>query len=109
MSKVKVSKGELEAEVEYDFGAAYASAAEEVKISIFRQAATVTLQANLRRALVDGANSVKLQAIADSWVPGTVTRVRRDPKERIVEAYQGMSSEERKELIAQLKAASKAE
>lgn len=111
-AKIKDEAGnvveERTGEVDYDFGENVADAAknfgEDVVFSQFKQAAIISLQSVMRRAIQGGKTGKDLQEAVSAWKPGMKTITRKSPQEKVQEAFATMSAEDRKELLKQLKA-----
>ena len=101
--------GEKQGTVTFDFGENIEQSASmfggEVVHSQFKQAAIVALQGVLRRGIQSGKEGADLQAIADNWRPGVKTTTRKSAQEKISDAFGGLSDEEKKELLKQLRQA----
>lgn len=99
--------GSEEVSVEYDFGANTAEAVElfgdDVVHTNFRGSSIVTLQENLRRWKESGLSSDGVQAKADEWKPGVVTRTPGASfKNKVAEKFAGMDAEEQEKFMAML-------
>ncbi len=98
------------ATVEYDFGDDLASAAEmfgdDVIFSRFVAAATVDLQALIRRNL-KGENpksEAEIQELVSEWQPGVSTRTRKSPLEKAAAAMDALTDDEKAALLESLAA-----
>ena len=98
------------ATVSFDFGDDLESAVEkfggDVIFSRFKAAATVDLQALIRRNL-KGENpkdEKEIQALVDEWQPGVSTRTRKSPQQKAQEAVDALSDDEKEALLASLMA-----
>ena len=94
--------------VVFDFGDNLAGAAEnfgdDVVFSRFKSAATVDLQALIRRNLT-GENPKtedEIQALVSEWKPGVSTRVRISAKDKATRAIDALSEEDRAALLETL-------
>jgi len=97
--------------IPFNFGANLDEAVElygeDVVFQKYRQAAVVDLQAAIRRHLqpdAEGKSKTDEEIITalSEWKPGLVTRTRKSPKEKALEALQKMSEEDRAALMAEL-------
>ena len=105
-------------EVEYDFGDNMAEAAEkfgdDVVYTRFKAAATIDIQAIIRRHLTatdkDGKpvpkTSEQIQEIVKAWVPGVSQRVRKTDKQKAAELLGKLDPAALAELLASLQTAS---
>lgn len=99
------------ATVSYDFGDDLDSAAErfgpDVIFSRFVAAATVDLQALIRRSLKgENPKSPKeIQKLVNDWRPGVSTRVKKSPQQKAQEAVDALSDDEKAALLESLMAA----
>lgn len=99
------------ATVKYDFGDTLEAASEkfgdDVIFSRFVAAATVDLQALIRRNL-KGENpksEKEIQALVNEWQPGVSTRTRKSPQEKAAAAIEALTDEQKAELLESLMAA----
>lgn len=99
---------EINAEATYDFGdnlkAATDKFGEEIVFARFRSAARVDLQALIRRNIT-GKEPIlgkALQEAVAKWTPGAA-KPRKSKSEKAAEAFDELSDEEKKDLLAQLK------
>jgi len=99
------------ATVKYDFGDNLDDAAEkfggDVIFSRFVAAATVDLQALIRRGL-KGENpksEKEIQALVNEWQPGVSTRTRKSPQEKAQLAIDALTEDEKAALLESLMAA----
>lgn len=99
------------ATVTYDFGDDLDEAVElfgaDVVYSRFVSAATVDLQALIRRNLggEEPKTEEEIQELVSEWKPGVSTRKRKSAKEKAAEAIDALSEEERQALLESLMAA----
>ncbi len=115
-AKAGTSDDAPSASVEYDFGDDLAGAAElfgdDVVFSRFVSAATVDLQALIRRHLSsedkEGNSTAKseedIQALVAEWKPGVSTRVRVSASEKAQRAVDNLSDDEKAALLESLMA-----
>jgi len=96
------------ATVNYDFGDDLDGAVDlfgaDVIFSRFAAAATVDLQALIRRHL-KGENpksEKEIQVLVSEWKPGTSTRVRKTPQQKAQEAVEALSDDEKAALLESL-------
>ncbi len=100
------------ASVEYDFGENLAEAAElfgdDVVFSRFVSAATVDLQALIRRNLTleEPKTEEEIQALVAEWKPGVSTRKRVSASEKAQRAVDALSEDEKAALLESLMAES---
>jgi len=98
------------AAVEYDFGDTLAEAAEyfgdDVVFSRFVSAATVDLQALIRRNLTleEPKTEEEIQALVAEWKPGVSTRKRVSAAEKAQRAVDNLSDAEKAALLESLMA-----
>jgi len=99
------------ATVSYDFGDNLDDAAErfggDVIFSRFKAAATVDLQALIRRNLKgeNPKNQKEIQVLVDEWQPGVSTRSRKSPQEKAQIAIDALSEDQKAALLESLMAA----
>jgi hypothetical protein len=99
------------ATVTFDFGDDLDGAVElfgaDVVFSRFVSAATVDLQALIRRNLSgeEPKSEEEIQGIVSEWRPGVSTRKRKSAKEKAAEAIDALSDDERQALLDSLMAA----
>ena len=98
------------ATITYDFGDDLDAAVErfgaDVIFSRFVAAATVDLQALIRRNL-KGENpksESEIQGLVDEWSPGISTRARKSPQEKAQAAIDALSDDEKATLLESLMA-----
>ena len=107
--KIKATdpKSETSVEVSYDLGENLGDATnkfgEEVIFSYYKQKAVITLQAFVRGKVRAGLNQEQIQTALDTYKLGVVQRSHKDPKEKLMKMFAGMSSEEQKEFLKALK------
>jgi len=109
----KVQDSDRVVTVSYDFGKTLQDSismfGEDVVHSRFVAAAVIDLQSLIRRGIrPDKEGNTKtdeqIAAMAASWKPGVKQISRKSPQDKIKDAFSGLSDEQRKELLAQLKA-----
>jgi hypothetical protein len=99
------------ATVTYDFGDDLDAAVElfgaDVIFSRFVAAATVDLQALIRRSIKgeNPKNAREIQALVTEWKPGVSTRVKKSPQQKAQEAVDALSDNEKAALLESLMAA----
>ena len=99
--------GDEEISVAYNFGENTAEAVElfgdDVIFTNFRGSSIVTLQENLRRWKESGLSPEAIQAKADEWKPGVVTRTPGASfKNKVAEKFAGMNAEEQEAFMSML-------
>ena len=114
MSEIEVSaragtdEDSPSATVVFDFGDNLDEAAEnfggDVVFSRFKSAATVDLQALIRRNLTleTPKTEEEIQVLVSEWKPGVSTRTRVSAKEKATRAIDALSDEDRAALLEQL-------
>lgn len=102
---VSAKKDGSEATISYDFGASLAEVTErygeDVVFGKFLAQCKIDLQAVMRRYLTAGKDCAELTGI---WKPGITLERIADPKASMKNAFTKMSEEEKKAIIAELKA-----
>lgn len=93
--------------IDYNYGSSLAEAielfGEELVFSIYEDAMRVKVQAPVRGMLSNGTADEEIQKAMASWHPGQTVRAKRDPKETVKALFAGMSPEEKKAFIGELK------
>ena len=109
-AKAGTSDDAPSASVEFDFGDTLADAAElfgeDVVFSRFVSAATVDLQALIRRNLTleEPKSEEEIQELVAEWKPGVSTRVRVSASEKAQRAVDALSDAEKTALLQSLMA-----
>lgn len=110
-AKAGTAEDSPSATVTFDFGDNLGEASElfgeDVVFSRFKSAATVDLQALIRRSLIgeNPKSEEDIQALVSEWKPGVSTRTRISAKEKATRAVDALSDADRQELLDQLMAA----
>ena len=94
--------------VEYDFGKTLAESVEkfgeEVVHNNFQAQAVISLQSLLRRGIKGEKNDEEIAKMASEWMPGMKTVTRKSAQEKVKDAFAGMTDEDRKALLKELRA-----
>ena len=106
--QAKVGDGEPVV-VDYDFGDDLAGMVdnftESVTFNKAKSAMVVDLQAFIRRQINADKNPADIQEAANGWKPSDQTRTKKSAKDKVVGLLEGMSEEDRAELIREMQAA----
>ena len=92
---------------EYDLGEniqdAISKFGEDVVFSYYKQKAVITIQSAIRGWIRAGKTSEEIQEKLNAYVLGVSHRTRKDPKEKLLDLFKGMTTEEKKEFLRTLK------
>ena len=98
--------------VQYDFGDTVEESVNlfgaDVVHSRFLSAAVVDLQALIRRGIKAGKSDEEIAQMVAAWKPGVKTVTRKAPTEKIKDIFAGLSPEQKKEMLKQLREEMKA-
>lgn len=101
------TKTPLEATIDWDPGADLEEAADmygaETVFDLYKRAAVIKLQAQMRGRLEQGASQEEIEAEFTDWRPDVDRTRERDPKAVILQAFNKLSDEEREALFARLR------
>lgn len=93
--------------VTYPVGKTLADAVEKFGeddvFSRFCAALTVTVQGVTRNWWVKGKTPEEIQKMLETWKPGIISMIARDPKASIIANFGKLSEKERAEILAELK------
>ena len=109
VSVKKEVEGELKtASISYDFGANVEEMIEKFKGDVVftnaRANMKITAQGAMRRYLVAGKSQDEITSLMASWIPGVALERTVDPVALLMGKWGSMTDEEKKEVLAKLKA-----
>ena len=93
--------------VDYNFGKTLKESidlfGEDVVHNNFQAQAVISLQSLLRRGIKGEKNDEEIAKMAMDWKPGMKTVTRKSAQEKIKDAFGGMTDEDRKALLKELR------